>query len=694
MKKFYMLFLSLLITSLSFAQVQRTVLYEEFSGENCGPCASVNINHLNPLVKSNKGKLVLVKYQVPIPSAGPIYNITKPFFDGFVRQQTYQASRYFAPWGKLDGATPTGAADENPNNLTQTHIDNRSQVTSPYSIRITHEFKLGTTKDSVKVNYTVINKMPTTRQGTNEKIRIVMIEKELIFKTAPGSNGETEFHNIARSMVPTMDGIDIGNTFGAITTGDSVKGSYTVPIESHIYNIKEISFVAFIQNTQTKEVLQAGESTALNVYPNDTDGELTTTFTTNGYCFKTIKPKVTIKNKTTKTLSKPSFSITLNNGAPISYQATNEVINASQTKEIELSEITLLPKRSNVIKVTLLNFDGARDINAMDNEVTLTVRTIDTDVNDTSFLETFEDSAVFNTRFKHGWSPSNFILNPSIMHRDSMPTFVRLLRSQVMQNANGNNLALSTDKMGGFGNSNKSIYFPVWFFKAIEDNIQTTSYYGTTTNFVTQKFDYRTNNETYLEFDIAYGAIDETTKNLDQLTIESSIDCGVTWKSVKRYDLLNMITIPKNIRPVTPSSSEWKTESIRTTDLDKKASVMFRFSMDNYLGNGLFIDNITIKKTYSANSSILNGNSDITTNIYPNPFVSFVEISMNSNIKTDAQVRIFNSLGQMVFNESKFVKTGENNFNIDLSKLSSGIYNLSITSNEGLVLSSKQIIKN
>jgi hypothetical protein len=51
----------------SVAQTPRLSLFEEFTGENCPPCAATNPG-LNANIAANSTKVVAIKWQVPIPS--------------------------------------------------------------------------------------------------------------------------------------------------------------------------------------------------------------------------------------------------------------------------------------------------------------------------------------------------------------------------------------------------------------------------------------------------------------------------------------------------------------------------------------------------------------------------------------------------------------------------------------------------
>src|SRR5690606_28787457 len=50
------------------AQSPRQVLFKEFTGENCPPCASASPG-ISATLKANASKVVAIKWQVPIPSA-------------------------------------------------------------------------------------------------------------------------------------------------------------------------------------------------------------------------------------------------------------------------------------------------------------------------------------------------------------------------------------------------------------------------------------------------------------------------------------------------------------------------------------------------------------------------------------------------------------------------------------------------
>src|SRR4249919_818892 len=70
MKKSLPLFALLFLAAVSNAQSTRMVLFEEFSGENCGPCAQANPGINATLADpANINRVAAIKWEVPIPSA-------------------------------------------------------------------------------------------------------------------------------------------------------------------------------------------------------------------------------------------------------------------------------------------------------------------------------------------------------------------------------------------------------------------------------------------------------------------------------------------------------------------------------------------------------------------------------------------------------------------------------------------------
>lgn len=68
-------------------------------------------------------------------------------------------------------------------------------------------------------------------------------------------------------------------------------------------------------------------------------------------------------------------------------------------------------------------------------------------------------------------------------------------------------------------------------------------------------------------------------------------------------------------------------------------------------------------------------------NSYPNPTNDFTTIPFE-NLESDVALKVINSLGQIIVNET--VARGTTNYQLDVSKLSVGLYNIVLTNDEGI----------
>src|SRR5262245_46148434 len=101
MKKFTLTLAFVFACIFAFAQSPRLQIIEEFSGENCGPCAAYNPGFFATLMGgSNPSLIIPIKYQDNIPSAGPVlYYQTST--EVLARQTYYSVP--FAPFAVREG---------------------------------------------------------------------------------------------------------------------------------------------------------------------------------------------------------------------------------------------------------------------------------------------------------------------------------------------------------------------------------------------------------------------------------------------------------------------------------------------------------------------------------------------------------------------------------------------------------------
>lgn len=262
------LLLSLGITStLAFsANAQHMTLHELFTGENCPPCAAYNPG-LWSLCDANPTKVINITYMTPIPTTGVFYQSQSTVSAG--RRSYYSVNS--APHGKFDGNAP-GTGTPTSTGFTQSNIDTRHAVSSPFVITATHYFNA--TNDTVfgKVKIKAI----TATNSGKLKLRAAFT-KTMHFVNSPGTNGEKDYPNVVRAMFTAtsanggFNGQSIATNWAA---GDSMVYTYKGKISkldsalavSKPFTKIDSNFIVWIQNdttlgTDAKMVYLASKST-------------------------------------------------------------------------------------------------------------------------------------------------------------------------------------------------------------------------------------------------------------------------------------------------------------------------------------------------------------------------------------------------------------------------------------------------
>jgi len=242
------------LVDISFSQARRRVLFEEWTSSTCGPCAANN-PLLNSFIEAHWDTITAVKYHVGWPSPGNdpmyLYNMTQ----SNDRKDYYGVNA--VPWLNVDGVI----LDIWPFTLIafQNAITNRLGVSTPVSITVTDQRIAG---DTIKATV-VITKLSALPSG-NYYLRVMAVEKKVIYASPPGTNGETVFPEVFRKAFPTSLGTSITTTAGTESYIFKYKRE-SIMVDSMMYTI------AFLQNDVNKEVFNSGigygSVTGINIDP-------------------------------------------------------------------------------------------------------------------------------------------------------------------------------------------------------------------------------------------------------------------------------------------------------------------------------------------------------------------------------------------------------------------------------------------
>ncbi|HMQ76710.1 MAG TPA: T9SS type A sorting domain-containing protein [Flavobacteriales bacterium] len=260
--------------------VQRTVLVEEFTSSTCPPCASYNTT-FDPLLGSLNtndagSNYAAIKYQMNWPSPGndPSYNP-----DGNARKSYYGVTGI--PDVFLDGRAEANGFINNSGNLA-------TEASKPAFVNVDITYAL--TGFDLTANVTVNSYADFA--GTY-KLHIAATEDFYTF--SGNTTGQDEYHYAQRKMMPNAQGTTVNLTAGGTET---ISHTYTFteggPAQGN-YNLwgtlDGVTLVAFVQNSTTKEILQADFvnvvatgveenvlDNSLRVFPNPSNGVVNVAF--------------------------------------------------------------------------------------------------------------------------------------------------------------------------------------------------------------------------------------------------------------------------------------------------------------------------------------------------------------------------------------------------------------------------------
>jgi hypothetical protein len=248
MKKICIVFLFSLLT-LSFSSGSfagdRMILIERFTSSTCGPCASNNPTMDAFLSSQDPSKIRGISYHMswPAPGNDPMYLANTS--DNNTRRTYYNVNAI--PQARFDGYI-TLNSPYNSSSL-QSYYNSRIDVLSPVTLVVTESI-VGNT---VNVRVDVYCEM--MMQNPSAIIQLAVVEKLVQYSSPPGTNGETQFHDVMRKMLPSAAGTSITLFPGKVTTIE-----YTYDMDPN-WQADQIQNIVFIQ-APDKEIINAAVKTS------------------------------------------------------------------------------------------------------------------------------------------------------------------------------------------------------------------------------------------------------------------------------------------------------------------------------------------------------------------------------------------------------------------------------------------------
>lgn len=238
MKKLLFALLGLAACFSGFAQttVKKYVLLEHFTNSRCSNCAARNPTFYN-LIDDYPQDVHHIAYHPPIPYSSCIFYQANPT-ENNARTSFYGVAG--TPSALLNGTyVTTGAQILPPATLTAA-----LPLTSPIHLQVT---ETSGTNRTATVQIFTHSAVP----AGNYNLYVAVVEKDVDY-TSPNT-GATQHFDVFRTMLPSITGMPV--TLAA--AGGSITQTFDYSIAAG-WNPSEIYVVAFVQNADTKEILNSG----------------------------------------------------------------------------------------------------------------------------------------------------------------------------------------------------------------------------------------------------------------------------------------------------------------------------------------------------------------------------------------------------------------------------------------------------
>lgn len=243
------------------AKSDRAVLVELFTGVQCPPCVAADIA-FDAVEKSYTPKdVILLEYHVHIPAADPL---TAP--DSLARSEFYDIQGTPAVFvngaPKVDGG---GGIDEAQDIYKEFQKAINPQLETTTKVKLQASAVRKGDKIEIKAEASDIEK-----PGPKVRLRLVLVEERLRFS---GPNGMRYHHRVVRDMPGgaaglaikdksakqsvTVDLAELRKKLSATLDSYSRKNQDPMPPGRRPMEMKDLYVVAFVQNDEGKEVLQA-----------------------------------------------------------------------------------------------------------------------------------------------------------------------------------------------------------------------------------------------------------------------------------------------------------------------------------------------------------------------------------------------------------------------------------------------------
>ncbi len=624
MKRLSILAFALLCAVAVSAQHKRRVLIEEFTNASCPPCASQNPG-FNATVDANIQYLTPIKYQTNWPGFDPMNVQTQT--DVAPRVSYYGVSG--VPNGRQNGALEVFPLSQ----MTAATIQAAYNTLTPVTMTLTHS--LNATLDSVLINLSVTSDAALT--GTL-KLRVAVVEDNILFASAPGTNGEKDFFQIMRKMLPNAT----GTTTGDFTAGETKNYSFAWKLD-YFYDLNQMSVAAFLQNDGTREVYQSVRSEPFAQTIVD-DGIVIPSEKVTA-CAPGYSPSFTLTNTGNAALTSANLRYRLGTGAWSDLNWTGNLAPGA-SEDVQLTSIVINTSGTSNVEVKVVNSNLGTQTNLAGSATIKVIAAMGAPLV-LPFGNTFQNAL---------FPPTGWIVDA---------------------NSAAYNWKLATNAGSGSTRSARCSLF--------------ITPQGQRPILVTPKIDLSTaTGATTLKFDHAYAYYDQTF--FDSLRVEISSNCGETWETILHDGKDGLATAPPFTDPNigwVPAASQWRGNEIDISSYNGAAEVLIRFVAESGFGNNMYLDNVNVSTTVGTKELTLTA-----FDMVPNPTRDYAEVRFGLETAQNIELRVYSAEGALV--QSQLLgelSAGDNRVVMNATKLPSGSYRVVLQGSEGMAQTQWVVVK-
>jgi hypothetical protein len=232
----------------------RHVLYEMFTSSTCGPCLAGNINFETVLSTIDTNEYTSVKYQQDFPGAGDPYSTN----ESINRLNFYAVSSI--PRLEIDGGW-----DDNSQSFTA--LQHTEAVQIPAFVELNAEYEVDVLAKTVKTCVDINSAIDITNQNL-----FFAILEDTTYNNVE-TNGETEFYNVMKKLLPGSSGQSVSVVAGGnarVCETYTFNGIYRLPAdagtpinhatEHSVEDFDHLKVAVWMQDLTTLEVLNSHDA--------------------------------------------------------------------------------------------------------------------------------------------------------------------------------------------------------------------------------------------------------------------------------------------------------------------------------------------------------------------------------------------------------------------------------------------------